>query len=109
MVAFHTNLGICALAMLTTGRRRTHAVLLTPFLGTSARSLTSCPQEAYTCGMMTGQCVRATTLDALEEGFAAVCVIEDACRGCDGPEDDRAVLKEMAAKGAKIVSIQVCL
>lgn len=66
-------------------------------------------QDVYTCGMMTGQCVRATTLDALDEGFASVSIIEDACRGCDGPEDDAAVLKEMAGRGAKIVNIQGCL
>ena len=66
-------------------------------------------QDVYMCGMMIGQCVRATTLDALDEGFASVSVIEDACRGCYGPEGDTAALKEMASKGAKIVSIHDCL
>jgi nicotinamidase-related amidase len=66
-------------------------------------------QEAYTCGMMISQCVRATTLDALEEGFSAVRVVADACRGCDGPEGDGAALKDMAGKGAHIVSIADCV
>ena len=67
---------------------------------------TCCWQEAYTCGLVTECCVRATTLDALKEGFAKVAVVADACRGLG---DDEAVFRELAAQGADIVRVADCL
>ena len=65
-----------------------------------------CWQEAYTCGLVTECCVKATTLDALKEGFSKVAVVADACRGMG---DDEAVFKELAAQGASIVHVADCL
>jgi nicotinamidase/pyrazinamidase len=53
------------------------------------------------CGLATDYCVRATTLDALEAGFA-VRVLAGLCAGV-APATTQAALREMAQAGAEIV------
>lgn len=54
-------------------------------------------------GLATDYCVRATALDALREGFAAV-VLRDAVRAVDvKPGDGERALREMAEAGAVII------
>jgi nicotinamidase/pyrazinamidase len=55
-------------------------------------------------GLATDYCVRATVLDALAAGFAAV-VVSDACRGIDAQAGDVAgAIAEMEKAGAALVS-----
>lgn len=56
------------------------------------------------CGLATDYCVKATVLDALEEGFG-VTLIETACRGVELAKGDIAgALEAMWQAGAKIQS-----
>jgi nicotinamidase/pyrazinamidase len=52
------------------------------------------------CGIATDHCVRATTLDALKEGFR-VRVLLDLCAGV-APDTSRRAVDEMAAAGARL-------
>jgi nicotinamidase/pyrazinamidase len=52
------------------------------------------------CGIATDHCVRATTLDAVREGFE-VRVLTDLCAGV-APETTRAAVDEMASAGATL-------
>jgi nicotinamidase/pyrazinamidase len=57
--------------------------------------------EVYVCGLATDYCVRASAIDACEEGFD-VTVIEDAVRAVDvEPGDGERALGEMQAAGAR--------
>jgi nicotinamidase/pyrazinamidase len=59
--------------------------------------------RVFVCGLATDFCVRATVLDALEMGFAAV-VVRDACRGVDQPPGSEAqALEEIARRGALVL------
>ena len=52
-------------------------------------------------GLATDYCVRATVLDAIEQGFAVV-VLTDCCRAVDvNPGDGESALAAMAAAGAE--------
>jgi nicotinamidase/pyrazinamidase len=53
------------------------------------------------CGIATDHCVRATTLDAVREGFA-VRVLSDLCAGV-APATTRAALQEMRDAGVELV------
>ena len=53
------------------------------------------------CGIATDYCVRATTLDAVREGFR-VRVLRDLCTGV-APDTSDAAVAEMAAAGAVLV------
>ena len=54
-------------------------------------------------GLATDYCVKATTLDALREGFEVV-VLEDASRAVDlQPGDGERVIAEMVAAGARLI------
>ena len=52
------------------------------------------------CGIATDYCVRATTLDAVREGFGAR-VLTELCAGVS-PETSRAALREVAEAGAAL-------
>jgi nicotinamidase/pyrazinamidase len=55
------------------------------------------------CGLATDYCVRATALDAVQEGFE-VLVLEDAIRGVEvQPGDSQRALAELRQAGAKVV------
>ena len=54
------------------------------------------------CGLATDYCVKATALDALENGFVTV-VIDDLCRGVDNPIGTaRAAIDAMKAAGVRM-------
>lgn len=53
------------------------------------------------CGIATDYCVRATTLDAVKEGFR-VRLLHELCAGV-APESSRAALEEMQGAGASVV------
>ncbi len=53
------------------------------------------------CGIATDYCVRATTLDAVEEGFG-VRLLSDLCAGV-APASSRTALEEMRTAGAVLV------
>ena len=53
-------------------------------------------------GLATDYCVKATVLDALDAGYQVELVL-DLCRGVS-PETTESAIKEMQAKGAKIIS-----
>jgi len=58
--------------------------------------------ELYVLGLATDHCVRATALDAIEQGFR-VTLIEDGCRGVElAPGDSARAVEEMRAKGVRI-------
>jgi nicotinamidase/pyrazinamidase len=60
--------------------------------------------EVYVCGLATDYCVRASTIDACEEGFE-VTVVEDAIRAVEvEPGDGERALAEMREAGARLVS-----
>lgn len=60
--------------------------------------------ELYVTGLATDYCVRATTLDALREGFRTY-VVTDAVRAVDvTPGDGERALQEMQQAGASLVS-----
>jgi nicotinamidase/pyrazinamidase len=55
------------------------------------------------CGLATDYCVRATALDALQEGFEVV-VLADAVRGVDvHPGDSQRALEDLRRAGARVV------
>lgn len=57
-------------------------------------------------GLATDYCVKATALDAKEEGFET-CVILNACRAVDvNPGDGDKAVEEMEAAGIQVVSIE---
>ncbi len=59
--------------------------------------------ELYVLGLATDYCVKATVLDALEQGFA-VWLIEDGCRAVElAPGDGENAIAEMRAAGATIL------
>ncbi|MCS6860993.1 MAG: bifunctional nicotinamidase/pyrazinamidase [Abditibacteriales bacterium] len=61
-------------------------------------------RRVFVCGLATDYCVRATTLDALKEGFVTF-VITDAVRGVDvQPGDSEKALREMQEAGATMVT-----
>lgn len=63
-------------------------------------------QEVYICGLATDYCVKATTLDALNEGFHTH-VITDAVAAVNVNEgDDRSALQEMYKAGATLLYSQ---
>jgi nicotinamidase/pyrazinamidase len=58
----------------------------------------------YVCGLATDYCVRASAIDACNEGFD-VTVVADAVRGVEvHPGDSERALREMREAGARIVS-----
>jgi nicotinamidase/pyrazinamidase len=60
-------------------------------------------------GLATDYCVKATTLDALEQGFQAF-VLEDAVRGVDlKPGDSARALEEMLRRGAVLTRYEEIL
>lgn len=60
-------------------------------------------RRVFVGGLATDYCVRATVLDALAGGFAAV-VLVDAVRAVDvHPADGARALEEMAARGAQLL------
>ncbi|HVA25717.1 MAG TPA: isochorismatase family protein [Chloroflexota bacterium] len=62
--------------------------------------------RVFTCGLATDYCVRATTLAARQEGFAAVAVT-DAMAAVDvNPGDGQRALGEMQAAGADLATTE---
>jgi nicotinamidase/pyrazinamidase len=60
--------------------------------------------EVYVCGLATDYCVRASAVDACEEGFA-VTVVEDAVRGVEvNPGDSERAFQDMRDAGARIAT-----
>ncbi len=60
--------------------------------------------EVYVCGLATDYCVRASAIDASQEGFE-VTVIEDAIRGVEVDEgDSERALRDMREAGARIAT-----
>jgi nicotinamidase/pyrazinamidase len=58
----------------------------------------------FVTGLATDYCVKATALDALQEGFQ-VYLIQDACKGVDNPPGTAAkAIVEMQQAGIKIIS-----
>jgi nicotinamidase/pyrazinamidase len=65
--------------------------------------------EVYVCGLATDYCVRASAIDAREEGFE-VTVIEDAVRGVEVNEgDSERALQDMQDAGAKVAASEEIL
>lgn len=63
-------------------------------------------RRVYIVGLATDYCVRATALDALENGYE-VSAVTDAMRAVDvHPGDGDGALREMAARGARLLSSQ---
>jgi nicotinamidase/pyrazinamidase len=61
-------------------------------------------ERVFVAGLATDYCVRATTLEAIENGFEAT-VVTDAIRAVDADEGDGArALDEMAAAGATLIT-----
>lgn len=61
-------------------------------------------ERVFVTGLATDYCVRATTLDALHAGFAAV-VVTDAVRAVDvQPGDGERALAELQAAGATLIT-----
>jgi nicotinamidase/pyrazinamidase len=61
------------------------------------------------CGLATDYCVRASTLDAVKEGFDAT-LVEDAVRPVDvEPGDGERAIEEMREAGAKVASSEELL
>ncbi len=59
-------------------------------------------RRVFVCGLATDYCVKATALDALENGFVTV-VIDDLCRGVDNPIGTaRAAIDAMKAAGVRM-------
>jgi nicotinamidase/pyrazinamidase len=60
--------------------------------------------QVFVCGLATDYCVRASAIDAREEGFD-VTVVEDAIRAVDvKPGDGERAIDEMKAAGARVAS-----
>ncbi|MBO8141959.1 MAG: bifunctional nicotinamidase/pyrazinamidase [Firmicutes bacterium] len=60
-------------------------------------------RKVYVGGLATDYCVRATVLDALRHGFAAV-LIRDGARAVNvRPDDEAQAVEEMRQKGAEVV------
>ena len=60
--------------------------------------------EVYVCGLATDYCVRASAIDACEEGFD-VTVVEDAVRGVEvNAGDSERALQEIRDGGARVAS-----
>jgi nicotinamidase/pyrazinamidase len=65
--------------------------------------------RVYVCGLATDYCVRASAIDACEEGFD-VTVVEDAIRGVDVDEgDSERALADMRRAGASVASSEEVL
>jgi nicotinamidase/pyrazinamidase len=65
--------------------------------------------EVYVCGLATDYCVRASALDARDEGFA-VTVVEDAIRPVEvKPGDGERAIADMRAAGARIAASDLVL
>jgi len=61
-------------------------------------------ERVFIGGLATDYCVKATALDALENGFEAF-VLEDAVRGVDVPEGSAgAALEEMKTAGVRVIN-----
>jgi nicotinamidase/pyrazinamidase len=66
-------------------------------------------RRVFVCGLATDYCVKATTLEAIANGFDAV-VIADAIAGIDvKPGDVDRALDEMRAKGAQLIAVETLL
>lgn len=60
-------------------------------------------RDLYVLGLATDYCVKATVLDALEQGFS-VWLLEDGCRAVElAPGDGERAITEMRERGATIV------
>ena len=60
--------------------------------------------EVYVCGLATDYCVRASAIDACQEGLA-VTVVEDAVRGVEvNPGDSARAFQDMRDAGARIAT-----
>ncbi len=60
-------------------------------------------EELWLLGLATDYCVRATALDAQQEGFR-MALVEEGCRGVDlNVGDSKAAIEEMRGKGIRIV------
>ena len=63
-------------------------------------------KTVYVCGLATDYCVKATALDAVNEGFGTVVVL-DACRGVDIPVGSvNAALTELRGAGVRTAQSQ---
>jgi nicotinamidase/pyrazinamidase len=61
-------------------------------------------EEVYVCGLATDYCVRASAIDACEEGFD-VTVVEDAVRGVEVNEgDSERAFRDMREAGARVAT-----
>jgi nicotinamidase/pyrazinamidase len=61
-------------------------------------------ERVFVCGLATDYCVRASTIDACEEGFETT-LVEDAVRAVDvEPGDGERAIAEMREAGARVVS-----
>jgi nicotinamidase/pyrazinamidase len=60
--------------------------------------------EVYVCGLATDYCVRASVIDACQEGFDVI-VVEDAVRGVEvNSGDSERALQDMRDAGARIAN-----
>ncbi len=58
-------------------------------------------RRVFVCGLATDYCVRATALAAADAGFETI-ILEDAVAAVNAnPDDERAALSEMAARGVQ--------
>ena len=60
-------------------------------------------KRLFVCGLATDYCVKATALDAVKEGFAAV-LIADACRGIDVPAGSAAEAVEAMRQAGVVIA-----
>ena len=73
------------------------------FSDTNLAEILTGKKRVFVTGLATDYCVKATALDAVEEGFE-VFLVKDAVRGVNvNPGDDEKAVREMADAGVKLV------